>query len=145
MSIQLQNLISKVAISYVSTHEVAPCEIGNLIAQITAGLNARPEPLLEAVGDERGDAAKPTAAQIRKSITPEWLISFENGKPYRALRRHLARRGLTPQQYRAKWGLPDSYPMVSVSSSALRSAVALRIGLGTVHKRPRGSRNHLAH
>lgn len=138
MSIHLHNLVSKVAISYVSTHEVAPCEVGNLIAQITAGLNARREPLPEVVGE---DAAKPTAAQIRRSITPDWLISFENGKPYRALRRHLAGRGLTPEQYRKKWGLPETYPMVSAGSSAVRSAVAVRIGLGTVYKRPRGSRS----
>src|SRR4051812_42704510 len=54
-----------------------------------------------------------TEAQIRASIRPDRLISFEDGKPYKALRRHLTLRGLTPEAYKAKWGLPVDYPLVS--------------------------------
>ncbi len=67
---------------------------------------------------------------MRKSITPETLISFEDGRPYKTLKRHLAGRGLTPEQYRQKWGLPADYPMVSPNYSAARSQMAKSLGLG---------------
>ena len=69
-------------------------------------------------------------AEIRRSITPDALISFEDGKPHKQLKRHLATRGMTPNDYRAKWGLPTDYPMVAANSSAVRSALAKKIGLG---------------
>ena len=69
-------------------------------------------------------------AQVRKSITSDALISFEDGKPYRTLRLHLASRGLTPESYREKWGLPDDYPMVAPGYSAVRSQMAKDFGLG---------------
>jgi predicted transcriptional regulator len=61
-------------------------------------------------------AAQPVLADaeaIRASITATALISFEDGKPYQRLTRHLAARGLTPADYRQKWGLPADYPMVT--------------------------------
>jgi predicted transcriptional regulator len=65
------------------------------------------------------------------SITPDFLISFEDGKSYRSLKRHLrARYNMSPDEYRTKWGLPADYPMVAPSYAADRSAVAKRIGLG---------------
>lgn len=74
--------------------------------------------------------AKLTAAEIRKSITPDHLISFEDGKRYKTLRRHLTLRGLTPEQYRTKHGLPADYPMTSATYSAQRSELARALGLG---------------
>jgi predicted transcriptional regulator len=65
------------------------------------------------------------------------LISFEDGKAYKTLRRHLSVKGLTPDQYREKWGLPRDYPMVSPSYSAQRSEMARSIGLG---QKGRGAR-----
>lgn len=61
---------------------------------------------------------------IRKTITPDYLVSLEDGRPYRSLRRHLRARGLTPEEYRAKWGLPNDYPMVARSLSERRSQIA---------------------
>ena len=75
-------------------------------------------------------AARTTPAQIRKSITPEGLISFEDGKAYKTLKRHLTALGLTPEGYREKWGLPRDYPMVAASYSETRSALARSAGLG---------------
>lgn len=74
--------------------------------------------------------AQPTAAQIRKSVQPDKLISFEDGKGYKTLKRHLTIRGLTPAEYRAKWGLPVGYPMVSPEYSERRSQLARDNGLG---------------
>ena len=66
----------------------------------------------------------PTADQIAASITPDAIVSFENGRRYRSLRRHLNQLGLTEDQYRAKWGLPADYPLVAQSFSDLRSSAA---------------------
>ncbi|MFB0488667.1 putative transcriptional regulator [Methylobacterium sp. OAE515] len=76
-------------------------------------------------GEER-----PTAAQIKRSITYDALVSFEDGKPYKTLRRHLTLRGLSPEAYRAKWGLPADYPMTAAGYSDVRSALARSFGLG---------------
>src|SRR3954463_5562927 len=70
------------------------------------------------------------AVPIRKSITPDRLISLEDGRPYQSLKRHLAARGLTPEAYRAKWGLPPSYPMVAPNYAQRRSELAKSLGLG---------------
>ena len=73
--------------------------------------------------------SRATDAQIRASIRPDALISFEDGKPYKTLRRHLTIRGLTPEAYKAKWGLPVNYPLVAASYSARRSDISRQIGL----------------
>ena len=73
---------------------------------------------------------KATPAQIRKSITPEALISFEDGKPYKTLKRHLTTHGMTVAEYKAKWGLPNDYPTTAPAYSEARSAMAKALGLG---------------
>jgi predicted transcriptional regulator len=70
------------------------------------------------------------AVPIKKSITPNHIFSLEDGKPYRTLRRHLNRLGLTPDAYRAKWSLPKNYPMTAPNYSQARSELAKKIGLG---------------
>lgn len=73
---------------------------------------------------------KPTKAQIKASITDDALISFEDGKPYKMLKRSLSLRGMTMAYYREKWGLPDDYPSVAPAYSARRSELAKANGLG---------------
>src|SRR5207244_12106880 len=80
------------------------------------------------------ETKKLTPGQVRKSITAEALISFEDGRGYKTLRRHLASRGLSPEQYREKWGLPASYPMVAPDYSAARSQMAKDLGLGQMRR-----------
>lgn len=75
---------------------------------------------------------KPTSAQIKKSIAPEGLISFLDGKLYKTLKRHLTGRGLDPHSYRERFGLPRDYPMVATDYAARRSALAKSIGLGRI-------------
>ncbi|WP_291879599.1 MucR family transcriptional regulator [Caulobacter sp.] len=84
-------------------------------------------------------APKATASQIRKSITPDALISFEDGKPYKTLKRHLSVLGLSVEAYKAKWGLPADYPTTAANYSAVRSEMARSLGLGAGNKR-RGGR-----
>lgn len=66
----------------------------------------------------------------KKTVSPDFIISLEDGKPYKPLKRHLGLRGLTPAQYREKWGLPADYPMVAPNNFGAHSALAQKIGLG---------------
>ena len=70
----------------------------------------------------------------KKAIKPEHIISFEDGRSYKSLKRHLRSRGLTPEQYRGKWGLPPSFPMVAPDYTAARSELAKQLGLGQARK-----------
>ena len=71
------------------------------------------------------------AISIKKSITPDYLICMEDGVKLKMLKRHLRTHyGLTPQQYREKWGLPSDYPMVAPNYAKKRSQLAKEIGLG---------------
>jgi predicted transcriptional regulator len=128
----LRNLVADVAAAYFSNSHVATAEIGPVIEQIAKSLKALGEQLETApLAKEEPDATRRlTPAQIRKSITPDALISFEDGRPYKTLRRHLAVKGQTPEQYREKWGLPKNYPMVTENYSAARSRMAKQLGLG---------------
>jgi predicted transcriptional regulator len=67
---------------------------------------------------------KADARADRASVTDDAITSFEDGKRYRTLKRHLTRLGLTVAEYKAKWGLPDDYPLVAQSFSDLRSNAA---------------------
>ena len=111
--------------AYVSHNALPASDLSSLIEvvhtalrQVSSGKSDRTEPALE------------PPVPIRKSITPDHLISLEDGKPYRSLTRHLAKRGLNPDAYRAKWGLPPSYPMVAPNYSKRRSELAKAAGLG---------------
>lgn len=123
--------------AYVANNPVPFAELATLIATTHAALSG--------LGNAGAPAAPPseklTPARIRKSITHEALISFEDGKPYKTLKRHLTRLGLTPEAYREKWGLPADYPMTAPSYSETRSALAKSLGLGQQRRRtsPKGS------
>ena len=84
----------------------------------------------------RGDASEPVkeytpAVSVRKSLaSPDHIISMVDGKPYKTLRRHLATNGMTPDEYRERYGLKKDYPMVAPTYSAARQEMAKKIGLG---------------
>lgn len=110
--------------AYVQRNAVPAAELPGLIASVhgaLAGLGRAAEP-----------AAEPLTppVPIRKTVTPDAIISLEDGKPYRTLKRHLAGRGLTPEAYKRKWNLPADYPMVAENYAAQRSALAKSHGLG---------------
>jgi predicted transcriptional regulator len=67
---------------------------------------------------------------IKKSVTPDAIISLIDGKPYKSLKRHLNKHGLSPQEYRQRYGLSSDYPMVAASYTARRSELARSLGLG---------------
>ena len=133
----LRELVAEVAGAYFSNSHVAVADIPTVISQIAASLTAVGAAApVEAAAQPEAEQVKLTAAQIRKSITPDVLVSFEDGKTYKTLRRHLSTYNLTPEQYREKWGLPGDYPMVAPNYSAVRSAMAKSLGLGQLRRKP---------
>jgi predicted transcriptional regulator len=119
-------LTANLVAAYVSNNHIQPVEIGTLIASTHAALTGLGAPSASSAPV----AEKLTPAQIRKSITPDALISFLDGKPYKTLKRHLNGNGMTIEQYRERFGLPVDYPSTAASYSALRSEMAHKIGLG---------------
>ncbi|SFM96397.1 MucR family transcriptional regulator [Methylobacterium pseudosasicola] len=117
--------------AYVSNNHLQPSEIATLIANTHAALAG----LSKGAAPEAPAAEKLTPAQIRKSITPDALISFVDGKPYKTLKRHLSGAGMTIEQYRERYGLPRDYPSTAASYSAQRSELAKSLGLGQQRKK----------
>ncbi|RVU14078.1 MucR family transcriptional regulator [Methylobacterium oryzihabitans] len=127
---QFATLTTDIIAAYVGHNNVQASDLPRLIADVFAALKAAadPKPAVAA-------PARATPSEIRRSITHDVLISFEDGKPYKTLRRHLTLRGLTPEAYRQKWGLPVDYPMTSASYSKQRSELAQTLGLGQQRRR----------
>lgn len=118
-------MTAQVVVSYVTRNVVPPSEVPALVATIHAPLNdpSRPPKL-----DLTTRPLKPMVS-VQKFITDTHIISLEGGEPYEALKRHLAKHGLTPAEYRAKWDLPADYPMVAPAYTRARSASAKEMGL----------------
>ena len=137
----LLGLTAEIVSAHVSNNPVSLGDLPNLIQDVyrtlaSVGLPAvKPQP-------ERPQPAVP----IKKSITPEYLICLEDGKKLKMLKRHLQTSyGLTPEQYRERWGLTSDYPMVAPNYAKHRSSLAKKIGLGTKPRgRPPGSRRREA-
>ncbi len=125
-------LTAEIVSAFVGNNTVAVNDLPALIKATYAALNGIGTALV--VAEEA--VSKPTAAQIRKSITPDALISFEDGKPYKTLKRHLTTQGMTIADYKAKWGLPNEYPTTAPSYSEARSAMAKALGLGQGGRKP---------
>lgn len=124
---QLLTLTTEIVAAFVTRNRVRPDELAGVIASTHAALAAGGAPEAAAEGKA---PAKPTPAEIRRSIRPDGLVSFENGRTYKTLKRHLVLHGLTMQDYRRKWGLPDDYPSTAPSYSAQRATMARTAGLG---------------
>jgi predicted transcriptional regulator len=122
--LSLVTLTAEIASAYVENHNVAADELPAIIRGIHAALSGA-GPVVEAALPE-------PAVPVRKSITDDYLICLEDGKKFKSLRRHLrARYNMSPEQYRAKWALPISYPMVAPGYAARRSTLAKAMGLGS--------------
>ncbi len=128
---ELVELTASVVSAYVSNNAVGSSALPELISSIHQALTALTSPPPPPV------AERPTpAVPIKKSVTPDYLISLEDGRRYKSLKRHLGGRGLTPDQYRTKWGLPHDYPMVAANYAKQRSELARSMGLGRKRAEP---------
>jgi predicted transcriptional regulator len=129
VSADFVTLSADVIAAYVSNNSVTQADLPSLIATVHAALRdaahgpQAPEKVL----------LEPPVS-VKKSITPDYLISMEDGRPYKSLKRHLTAKGLSPAQYREKWSLPYDYPMVAPNYAKARSELAKAIGLGQKRK-----------
>lgn len=122
----LVELSADIVSAYVANNSVTPADLVVLLASVHASLvklGSKPE--------APAPAALVPAVSIRKSVTPDAIICLEDGKSFKSLKRHLnSKFGMTPAEYRTKWGLPADYPMVAPAYAEARSAMAKAIGLG---------------
>ena len=123
---ELLRMAVDIVSAFVSNNSLPVSQISEVIEAVFNSLKALN-------GGAAAGAAEPPkpVVPIRRSITPEYLICLEDGKKLKMLKRHLrAAYNMTPDEYRAKWGLPPDYPMVAPNYAAQRSDFAKKIGLG---------------
>jgi predicted transcriptional regulator len=112
--------------AYLANNKVPPSDIQSVIFQVHGSLGR-----LEQTAPEKAPPQLP-AVPVKKSIHPDYLVCLEDGKKLKMLRRHLrVSFGLTPEQYRSKWGLPVDYPMTAPNYTRGRSEFAKKVGFGT--------------
>jgi len=129
----LLKLVTEIVAAYLSNNTVSAAELPDIIKNVHATLGG----LSGQVESEAATTQKPAVA-IKRSVTPDYLVCLEDGKKLKMLKRYLrSRYNLSPEQYRAKWGLAADYPMVAPNYAARRSEFAKQIGLGRSAERAR--------
>jgi predicted transcriptional regulator len=122
----LVTIVSDLVAAYVGNNSVRPTDVPDLIMRVHEAVTRI----------DQGEIIEPIQPPIpavppRKSVTSTYIVCLEDGRKFKSLRRHLkARYGMTPDEYRAKWGLPADYPMVAPDYAQARSKLAKEIGLG---------------
>lgn len=120
----IRNLTVQIVSAYISNNTLPDNALPDLISTVFQALNSLGQGTLITQN-------LVPAVPIKESVFPDYIICLEDGKKLKILKRHLRSvYSITPKQYREKWGLPDSYPMVAPSYSAQRSALAQETGLG---------------
>jgi predicted transcriptional regulator len=127
----LVELAADIVSAYVSNNSVRPADLPELINAVHSALKT--------TGSQQSQAeAQPLtpAVSIKKSIGQDYIICLDDGKKFKSLKRHLRTKyGMTPEQYREKWGLPKDYPMVAPAYARARSELAKSMGLGQQRKK----------
>jgi predicted transcriptional regulator len=119
-------MTTEVVAAYVGNNELPASQISEIIGAVYKSLSG----LQSGAGESRAEPSKP-AVPIRRSVTPDYIVCLEDGKKLKMLKRHLRTTyNLTPDEYRAKWGLASDYPMVAPNYAKQRSEFAKKIGLG---------------
>jgi predicted transcriptional regulator len=131
--VALLPMVTEIVAAHLSNNSVAVADIPRLINEVYGALTSLAggaRPASSAAGRQE------PAIAIKKSISPDFIICLEDGKKLKMLKRHLRTAyGMTPDQYREKWGLPADYPMVAPNYAKKRSSLARQIGLGTGGRR----------
>ena len=128
----LITLTSDIVAAHVSNNNVDVEEVPALISKVYGALSGLGQP---AIVEEK---APEPAVSVRASVKPDYIVCLEDGKKLKMLKRHLMTHyGMTPDDYRAKWGLPKDYPMVAPNYAEQRRSLAVKIGLG---RKPGGRR-----
>lgn len=126
----LIELTADVVAAYVSNNPVPVSELSNLIADVHTALGR-----VGGNGEQAPAEKQKPAVNPKRSIHDDYIVCLEDGKKFKSLKRHLMTHyGLTPEQYREKWGLDANYPMVAPNYAAARSQLAKKMGLGRKKK-----------
>jgi len=124
-SADLLRMTAEVVAAYVRNNPLPASELSAIIQTVHGSLTA-----LDGGGAAMAEPQRP-AVSVRRSVQPDHIICLEDGKKLKMLKRHLRTTyGLSPEEYRAKWGLPPDYPMVAPNYAKQRSEFAKQIGLG---------------
>jgi predicted transcriptional regulator len=122
---------SEIVAAFVSNNETSTADLPTLIQAVHRALSGI------STGAPEPEARKEPAVSVRRSITPDYLICLEDGRKFKSLKRHLRTKyDMSPEDYRAKWGLAKDYPMVAPNYAAARSALAKNMGLGKGGRQP---------
>jgi len=121
---ELAGLTADVVSAYVSNNQLPAASLPDLIASVHLSLSGLNQPVA-ALAEPQTPAVNP-----KRSVFPDYIVSLEDGRKFKSMKRHLGLLGMTPDQYRAKWGLPHDYPMTAPSYAAQRSQLAKASGLG---------------
>jgi predicted transcriptional regulator len=123
---ELLRLTVDVAVAFLKSNSMIGTQVPELLSTIHESLKK-----LDRAETEPPRVPLRPAVPVKKSIEKEYIICLEDGKRLKMLKRHLRTTyNLTPEEYRAKWNLPPTYPMVAPAYAAKRSAFAKEIGLG---------------
>jgi predicted transcriptional regulator len=121
---ELLALTTEIVVAQVSNNSIMPGELPQFMQAVFDQLTAL-------AGDEPAPTELTPAVPIKKSVTDDYIICLEDGRKLKMLKRHLmVAYGVTPEQYRAKWGLKSDYPMVAPAYARKRQELAIKIGLG---------------
>ena len=127
-------LAAEIAAAFVSNNSVRPADLPALIGDIHGALQRFSSGEAAAIAPEKLTPAVP----IKKSVMPDYIICLDDGRKFKSLKRHLRTAyNLSPDEYRAKWGLPSDYPMVAPAYAKARSALAVKMGLGQKRRKAR--------
>jgi predicted transcriptional regulator len=122
----LATLTADIVSAHVSNNSVATAELPSLIQSVFSSLSGLGD--VPVAVEEKPAPAVP----VRSSIKPDYIVCLEDGKKLKMLKRHLMTHyNMSPEDYRAKWGLPADYPMVAPNYAEQRRSLAKQIGLGT--------------
>ena len=127
METEIITLTSQIVSAFVSKNSVQASDLPALISSVHQSLKSVGQPQASA----KAPADLKPAVPVKKSVTPDYIVCLEDGKRCKMLKRHLMSSfGLTPDEYRTKWGLPSDYPLVAPNYAKSRSDLAVKLGLG---------------
>ena len=122
----LLQMTAQVVSAYVGNNTITEGQLPEIIRSVYGSLRS-----LESDGAGEAAPEQKPAVPVKRSVTPDYIVCLEDGKKLKMLKRHLRTTyDMTPEEYRAKWGLPADYPMVAPNYAKQRSAFAKQIGLG---------------
>jgi predicted transcriptional regulator len=123
---EIIEMTADIVSAYVGNNSVSASELPSLIQSVHRALAS-----VANGGDAVEAAPKEPAVPVKRSITPDHLVCLEDGRKFKSLKRHLRTKyNMSPEDYRAKWGLPKEYPMVAPNYAKARSELAKQMGLG---------------